>query len=374
MDSTSRAVEQDRDISAGTDSNIATGEGFDGTSSNKEMHGAEIETTNGRPRRERRGGCLGFLRRWWWLLLIIFIIVVLVVILPVMLVAVPNIIRNKVNGSTLTVDSIAITNTQTNSVRLAFNATISTSGSIHGTVDSFNASLYLTDKQPQVPFAFIEMPSVRSGSNVPVNVSQDFQIYNTQAYADYNTWYLLNESFRMTVEGDTTVHVSGLRAVSTHFQKVVTLTGLNGFKGLNVTQSSVSLEADAQGDNFHGYLTVPNPSVLTLDIGNATFTTLLNNSNIGTTHIDNMFLLPGNNNFSIRANISQSPVIGAVTQQPYCQTGILPLDFLGSSVVNNGQELPYFEAGFRLNRETVTVPVGEDLHVGLGFNLSCPDI
>ncbi len=182
------------------------------------------------------------------------------------LVAVPNIIRDKVNDSVLTVDGIAITQTQTNSVHTSINATISTSGSIHGDVDGFNASLYLTDKQPLVPFAFIQMPPVRSGENVPVNVSQDIQIYDMQAYTDYNTWYLLNESFRMTVEGDTHVHVSGLKSVSTHFQKIVTLKGLNGFKGLEVTQSSITLAPDAQGDNFHGYLTVPNPSVLTLEI------------------------------------------------------------------------------------------------------------
>ncbi len=140
---------------------------------------------------------------------------------------------------------------------------------------------------------------------------------------------------------------------------------------------------------------MPNPSVLTLEIvsstplsstpskpvnrkltnhsiqkGNATFSTLLNNTAIGPTYIDNMLLVPGNNNYSIRANITQLPVIAAVTQEPYCNNGTLPLDFLGVSVINHGQDLGYFETGFKLNKQTVEVPVGPDLKA-IGFNISC---
>jgi hypothetical protein len=42
--------------------------------------------------------------------------------------------------------------------------------------------------------------------------------------------------------------------------------GLQNFAGLNVTQASISLTADANGDNFKGYVTVPNHSIVTLDI------------------------------------------------------------------------------------------------------------
>jgi len=42
--------------------------------------------------------------------------------------------------------------------------------------------------------------------------------------------------------------------------------GLNGFAGINITQSEVSALPDAQGDNFFGFINLPNPSVFTIDI------------------------------------------------------------------------------------------------------------
>jgi len=83
-----------------------------------------------------------------------------------------------------------------------------------------------------------------------------------------------------------------------------------------------------------------------------------------------MFLAPGNNNLSIRANISQIDVIGAVLSEPYCNTGFLPLTFIGENITNNGQELPYFEEGLRANILNLDIDIGSDL-APLGINVTC---
>jgi hypothetical protein len=44
------------------------------------------------------------------------------------------------------------------------------------------------------------------------------------------------------------------------------MAGLNGFKGLNVTDATISASPDALGDNFHGWIDVPNASILVIDI------------------------------------------------------------------------------------------------------------
>jgi hypothetical protein len=152
------------------------------------------------------------------------------------------------------------------SVYTSINSTISSNSGLSANFDGFNASLYLEDKLPHTPFAYLQMPPTSAASAVAVNVSQLLNIYDLQAYTDYNTWYLLNETFRMTISGTTKVHIGALPAYNVNFQKTVTLTGLNGFKGLNVTSSTVTALPDAQGDNFKGFITIPNPSVLTVDI------------------------------------------------------------------------------------------------------------
>lgn len=46
----------------------------------------------------------------------------------------------------------------------------------------------------------------------------------------------------------------------------LTLIGVNQFKGLDVTDTSISLQPDEKGDNFHGWVNIPNPSILEVEI------------------------------------------------------------------------------------------------------------
>jgi hypothetical protein len=269
-----------------------------------ETNGSNAVNTAEKPRGRRR--FVLFLKKWWWLLLIIFVIGFLVISLPLyvhnrlhamiklnvcltlsrFLVGIPRIIQQKVNDSVLTIQGIRVTHPTPTSAFTEINSTITQDSSISATIDGFNASLYLEDKLPHTPFAYIQMPGINVESVVAINTSQTIEIVDVQAYADYNAWYLLNESFRMTVSGQTYVHVKGLRAAPITFEKTVTLAGksraslqrtrdfplicawlgLNGFKGLDVTSSEVKIVPDAQGDNFFGYSTIPNPSVLTVEL------------------------------------------------------------------------------------------------------------
>jgi len=323
--------------------------------------------------KSKRSTCWAFFKRFWWAFLILGLVAILLIIIIIIYAIIPKVAQSKLNDAVLTIEGLRVTQTQTNSVYTEINSTISSNSGISANFDGFNASLYLEDKQPQTPFAYLQMPATTAGSAVAVNVSQLLNIYDAQAYADYNTWYLLNETFRMTITGTTKVHIGSLPAYNVNFAKTVNVTGLNAFKGLNITSSSVSGTPDAQGDNFHGFVTIPNPSVLTVDIGNTTFAQVFNGTNVGFSYIDNLFLYPGMNNFSIRANISQVPILEAVLSEPYCANGgILPMEFIGTSVVNNGQHLPYFEAGFKQNVQQLQLDVGADLKAGLGITVSCP--
>lgn len=190
----------------------------------------------------RRRGCLGTLLRCWWLILLILIIVFLVIFLPMLVfpsgpipinfltrysiyVALPKIVKHNINNSKLTIQGFSITNTETNSYQLAINSTVTTGSSQSATIESFNASLYLTDKFPQTPFAFIEMPEIHSKKTIPVNITQAMTITNQQAVADFASWYLLNSTLNVTVDGWTHVQVGKLPKVKVHFNKTVNLIG-----------------------------------------------------------------------------------------------------------------------------------------------------
>lgn len=320
----------------------------------------------------RRGGCGRFLRKFWWAILIILAICALVIILPLVLVGFPRIIQDKVNSSTLHIDGISLTHTETDTALIQINSTVSSSNAIHATIDAFTAQMYLEDKLPHTPFASLQMPETKTGLAI-VNLTQTINGTQLQPFIDFNSWYLWNESFPVTVEGETYVHVKGLKATKVTFKKTITLQGINGFKGLKVTSANITLEPDAQGDNFHGFADIPNVSILTLDIGNATFANYFNKTNIGTLYIDDMFIVPGINNVSLRANISQAPVLTALSTPPYCSTGILPFDLMGESVVNNGQQIPYFAGALALHAQSTSINVGAALEQTLGSQVAkCP--
>lgn len=133
-------------------------------------------------------------------------------------------IQKKVNDSVLTIDGISVTNTRASAVTVSINSTVTSSDSIHAVVDGFTAELYLEDKLPHTPFATLQMPETTTGVSV-VNITQELTNAASQAYIDYNTWYMANESLRMTVKGETHVRVKGLKATKVNFEKTVTLTG-----------------------------------------------------------------------------------------------------------------------------------------------------
>lgn len=140
-----------------------------------------------------------------------------------------------------------------------------------------------------------------------------------------------------------------------------------------MTSANISLEPDDRGDNFHGYADIPNVSILTFEVGNASFANYFEEKKIGTLYIDDMFLVPGINNVSVRANISQVPVLKALGKEPYCKDGILPFDLKGESVVNHGQNLPYFAEPLALHAQSTEINVGDALEETLGSKVAkCP--
>lgn len=111
--------------------------------------------------------------------------------------------------------------------------------------------------------------------------------------------------------------------------------------------------------------------LLIISQGNVTFNTYLNGSLVGNSYINNVLLAPGNNTFAFRASIEQSPILSAVQTEPWCQTGIVPMDLSGKAVVNHGQPLAYFADALGSHNTTVQLDLGTPLRA-LGLNPKCP--
>ncbi|KAI0385798.1 hypothetical protein F5Y04DRAFT_276321 [Hypomontagnella monticulosa] len=327
------------------------------------------ENGGGPGRKSEKGHC----KRFWWAYVLVALLIIVIAVPCVILLDVPRVAQQKLNEAKLTIDGIVITNVQANSMNMAINSTITTDGSTHATIDGFEGTMYLADVNPPLAFAKINFPETNSDVLQTVNVSQEVPVSDLHAFTTFNEHLIQRESVNVQVKGNTHVHVSGIsRAYSVTFDKTVSIKGLNGFKGLSVTNPHVRI---ATTNNFNATTHIPNPSVLTLDIGNVTFTTYFNGASVGSSYITNMVLRPGEtNDFFIWADIDQMTVVNALTHHPWCErNGTLTFELSGKNVTNRGQSIPYFADALAASNQTVDIAIGDAAKHDLGMPIGCSD-
>lgn len=303
-------------------------------------------------------GCKAHCKRFWWVYLIATVVVIVLAVVLIIFVAVPKIAQSKMNSSELSIESIQISETEPKQYRMQVESTIRTDGKIHATVDGFRGVMYLEETEDHTPFATIDFPQTTAEKESKVSVNQIVKVENMDAFTQFNTWLLANETLKMTIEGDTKVHVKGLsKAYGVNFKKTVDLKGLNGFHGLNVIKSDVRPAQST--DNYNATVAVPNASIMTIDIGNATFENHLDGTPIGLVYMYDLVLKPGKNEVAVRGDMKQLPVITALTSQPYCKDFTLPFELRGKNVTRNGEEIPYFSKALQALTNSVKVDLDE---------------
>lgn len=320
----------------------------------------------------QKGGFKRHCARFWWIYLIAFIIIAVLVVVLIIFVAVPKIAQKKLNEAKLSIEGIIVTRTEADQYNMAINSTIRADDSVHATISPFTGNMYLEDLEPHTPFAAIEFPETHAKSLQTVNVSQIVSVENMDAFTTFNTWLLANKTVRVTVEGKPTIHVKGLsKGYGATFKKTIELDGLDNFSGLKLTDGTIAILPDENGDNFRGFVDIPNHSILTLEIGNASFSTAFNGEDLGVTKLDNMILYPGINNVTMRAHLEQLPVLNALNEEPYCETGVMPFTLTGLNVTNNGQNLTYYGDALAAVPHTVDIDIGSILARDLNITANC---
>lgn len=299
-------------------------------------------------------------KNWWWLYLIVFIAVVLVVVLPIVFVAYPRIAQGGINDSTLEITQMKITDPKPDSVQLDLTQVIGTHGSLHPTIYGFNASVSLAGSSS--PFSSVYVPDFQPEGETVVNISRRMQWSNETAFAEYVKAVWFNEQVQLNVYGTPELKEGGLPTITVAYNKTVTMKGLNSLKGLNITNFNVLLSQQSDGSNAKGTVNLPNPSVMTVEMGNLTMDLSVNGTPIGQSYFYNVSLVPGNNVIPMTSMVNQSLVASILyaKDSPYT-TGILPIDIRGNKSVYNGQELPYFSKSLASSNLTVNVDVGKAL-------------
>jgi hypothetical protein len=146
--------------------------------------------------------------------------------------------------------------------------------------------------------------------------------------------------------------------------------GMNGFKGLEIQNFSLLKTAAANGTNAMGDVFIPNPSSVTMTVGDASFNLFVDDTAIGNATIPDLTLLPGNNSYPISITQKQAAVAALLLSDP-AACGTLPITIKGVASVVDGVEIPYLSKALQSNALHTTLDVAPALRAaGLGAVIS----
>jgi len=222
-------------------------------------------------------------------------------------------------------------------------------------LDPFTAGLWLVTNGtfgPQ-PFAYINFPSIHAlhpRSNVSI-VDQPLPILDIDQLTDYATQVLSQEYVTTALTGTTKLHEGKLPVISVDYNSSTTYKALNGLKGFNTT--NLKLNLTTTGPNLMGNAYIPNPSVMTIQMGNVTLNlTTAKDGVIGNATILDFTLKPGDNNIPMSAYINQTLVLSSMNS-----SGFVDIDVIGTSSVFNGEHITYYEKALSSNTLSLSLRV-----------------
>jgi Protein of unknown function (DUF3712) len=149
--------------------------------------------------------------------------------------------------------------------------------------------------------------------------------------------------------------------------------GLNALQGIRVTDVNITMTKFADGSNMHGNVIIPNPSVMTLTIGNMTQDLFAAGKPIGNTTMNNVVLKPGDNIFPVTSITDQVAIIPLVGPGHQFPTGVLEIEARTRDVTYQGNVLPYFTEAMKANPVHFNLDIGPNLRqMGMGALLDGP--
>lgn len=122
---------------------------------------------------------------------------------------------------------------------------------------------------------------------------------------------------------------------------------MNKFNGFTITDTTLLIPPKPNGINVLGNVTLPNPTVLSFEVGTLNLDVMSGDLVIGKATLEDVTLSPGNNTYALSGTLDLKKVIqnlGQVlsTQMASLLNGELSLNTRTTTVVWNGTLVPYY--------------------------------
>ncbi|KAJ5593976.1 uncharacterized protein N7459_000184 [Penicillium hispanicum] len=340
----------------------AVNDNGDGEKGNKleqiESAGGLSLATTSRTRKEKLA------RHWkrFWCCYLIGNVIFLAIFLPVFfLVAIPAISQLVVNKSSLVLVEAAVMQPKPDSIMLTLKSALDLKIALNVRIDPLTLDLFNRDTGVDNAWGKAGVPgTVVKGNTTLGTDDQPTPLLNVTTWTDYVHDVVFQEKSGLSVKGTTHSYLGVLKSKVTMNKDIISPT-LNQFKGFTISDSSLIPALD-DGTNLVGNATLPNPSVLTLEIGTIVLDIKSGNLVIGNATLENITLKPGNNTFPLTGVLDLTKVVKNLkevltSQASAIREGNLILDTITRTVTWNGTLVPYYTDVMSQLTLTAKVPI-----------------
>ncbi|KAJ5161314.1 hypothetical protein N7492_006706 [Penicillium capsulatum] len=303
----------------------------------------------------------------FWCCYLIGNVIFLAIFLPVFfLVAIPAISQLVVDKSDLVLVNAAVMQPRPDSIQLTLQSALDLKVALDVRIEPINLALFIRNSGAGEPWANARI----DGKIIKGNTTLGIEDVHTPI-VNSTTWYryvhntIFQKETALSVRGTTNSYLGVLKSQVTMDKDIISPT-LNQFKGFSVEDSTLLLKPYDNGTNLLGTAVLPNPSVLTLDIGTLFLDVKSGDLVIGNATVENLLLKPGENKHPLTGILDLHIIFQNLkevlaTQAKSIRKGVLSLDTVTRSVVWNGTLVPYYTKAMSELTLTADVALGDIL-------------
>ncbi|KAK0111713.1 hypothetical protein ONS95_002056 [Cadophora gregata] len=288
--------------------------------------------------------------RFWWAHLIAFCLIFLTVALLVVYVGMPRIAQHQVDDSSLEFREAYFLNPTADTVEITQKAILHNPSTFTPTLDPFPADLFLVTNGIYSSVSMLTLPMPGIHAKKATNTSIDNQVVKVNsldALGDYAVGVMTQENITTALVGRTKLHLGKLPVQKIKFNSTSTYKTLNSLKGFNTTDVLINPLATPGTPNLKGNAFIPNPSLLTIEMGNVTLSLSVPvkgvDTIVGNATILNFKIVPGSNSLPMTGTIDNSKVLPALVN------GKVNMTIIGETSIRNGEHLTYYEKALKSN-------------------------
>lgn len=250
------------------------------------------------------------------------------------------------------------------SVKLTLQSALDLKIALPVRIDPISLELFVRDIGPQDPWANITIPGMMIKGNTTLGVQGvHTPLLNLTTWTRYVHDVVFQKETALSIKGSTNSYLGVLKSYVTMNKNVVSpskflrtvrasapLTlraALDSFKGFSISDTTILLPPRPDGTNLIGNVSLPNPSVLTIQIGDIVLDIKSGDLVIGNATVTDLTLHPGDNVVPMTGMLDLATILSNLpevlkSQASLFKTGNLTLDTITRSVVWNGHEVPYY--------------------------------